>query len=116
MDLDTLRTYCLSKKGTSEDTPFGEEVLVFRVLGKIFALTPTDAIPGRVNLKCDPERAVELRERYESVLPGYHMSKKHWNTVLFDGDIPDREIRGLIDHSYELIVASLPAKHRKELE
>lgn len=116
MDIEALRMYCLTKKGTSEDMPFGETVLVMRVVGKIFALIPLDAIPQRINLKCDPERAIELRERYADVLPGYHMNKKHWNTVEIGGDVPMSELRLMIDHSYELIAASLPKKERIALE
>ncbi|MBS1912980.1 MAG: MmcQ/YjbR family DNA-binding protein [Bacteroidetes bacterium] len=116
MTIESLRAYCMAKTGTTERTPFGEGVLVFDVAGKIFALTSLEDIPARVNLKCDPERAVELRDRYEGVTPGYHMNKKHWNTVLLDGGVPQREVLALIDHSYNLIVASLPKKKREELE
>lgn len=116
MDLETLRSYCLAKPGTSEDMPFGESVLVIRVLGKMFALIMLDSVPTQLNLKCDPERAVELRERFESVLPGYHQNKKHWNTVLTGGDVPASELRSMIDHSYELVVAGLTKKERAALE
>jgi predicted DNA-binding protein (MmcQ/YjbR family) len=115
MTFDSMRVYCLSKKGVTEDTPFGPDVLVFRVMGKIFALTGLDAQPVSVNLKCDPERAIELRERYEAVWPAYHMNKTHWNTVVFDGSIPDRELREMIDHSYDLIVSSLKKAEREAL-
>jgi predicted DNA-binding protein (MmcQ/YjbR family) len=115
MDIFTLREYCLGKKGTSEDTPFGEDVLVFRVLGKIFVMTRPDVVPPRVNLKCEPELAIELRERYEAVQPGYHTSKKHWNTVTFDGSIPDREVRQMIDHSYEQVVKGMKKAERQAL-
>ena len=115
MDIETLRLYCLSKKAASEDTPFGPDTLVFRVVGKIFALTSLDTPAARVNLKCDPEYAVELRERYpESVLPGYHMNKQHWNTVELENGLDEKLIRTLVDHSYEIIVASLK-KAQKEL-
>ncbi len=110
-----LYDYCMAKPGTVEDYPFGEETLVFKVGGKMFALTGIEALPPRVNLKCDPERVPELRERYEAIRPGYHMNKSHWNTVVLDGTIPEPLICELIDHSYELVVASLPAKVRKEL-
>lgn len=116
MSIDELRAYCLAKVGTDEATPFGETVLVFRVGGKMFALTGVDNIPPTVNLKCDPERAVELRERHEAIRPGYHMNKKHWNTVTLDGSIPRREICALIDDSYNLVRDSLPKKVRAELE
>ena len=115
MDIETLRTYCLQKKGTSEGFPFGEEVLVFKVMGKMFALTGLMNIPLTVNLKCDPELAMELRERYEAVVPGYHMNKTHWNTVTLDGSIPKREILEMIDHSYDLIVKSLKKAEREKL-
>ena len=115
MSIDQLRTYALGKPGTSEDFPFGEDTLVFRVLGKIFALASLDTVPLRVNLKCDPELAVELRERYEAVTPGYHMNKKHWNTVELDGSIPAREVERMIDHSYELVAKGLTKKQREDL-
>ena len=107
MDLETFREYCLTKQGVTEGTPFGEDVLVFKVGGKIFALASLDDVPSRANLKCDPERALDLRDRYEEVQPGYHMNKKHWNTVELSGRIPESELRGMIDHSYELILTRL---------
>jgi len=112
MDLAEFREYCLRKPGASEQTPFGPDVLVFKVGGKIFALASLDEVPPRVNLKCDPDLALDLRDRYEQVTPGYHMNKRHWNTVVLDGVIPDRELRQMIDHSYELVVASLPKAKR----
>src|ERR1700736_939526 len=112
MDLEKFREYCLSKRAATEDTPFGEDTLVFKVGGKMFALASLDEVPARVNLKCDPDLALELRDRYEEVQPGYHMSKKHWNTVVLDGVIPERETRKMIDHSYELVVQSLPKAKR----
>ncbi len=115
MDLSTLRDYCLGKPGTSEDMPFGDGVLVFRVGGKIFALAMVESIPLRFNLKCDPQQALELRERYESVLPGYHQDKRHWNTIIADGSVPARELRGMIDHSYELVAKSLNKKDREAM-
>ena len=108
MDLEKFREYCLGKRGATEGTPFGEDVLVFKVAGKMFALASLDEIPATVNLKCDPDWALELRDRYEQVRPGYHMNKKHWNTVEIDGGIPAAELRKMIDHSYDLVVASLP--------
>jgi predicted DNA-binding protein (MmcQ/YjbR family) len=116
IDLESLRTHCLRHPGTTEDSPFGENVLAYRVGGKIFALTDVENFPSSVNLKCDPERAVELRERYDGVLPGYHMNKKHWNTVMLDGSVPDREVREMIDHSYELVRASLKKAVREALK
>lgn len=103
MDLAEFREYCLSKTEVTEGTPFGETVLVFKVRGKIFALAPLDEVPARANLKCDPDLALELRDRYEQVRPGYHMNKKHWNTIDLEAGIPDAEIRKMIDHSYELV-------------
>jgi predicted DNA-binding protein (MmcQ/YjbR family) len=104
LTVDAVREYCLEKSGkVTEGFPFGEGVLVFKVNKKIFLLLLLDVHPQTMNLKCDPERAVELRERYEAVQPGYHMNKKHWNTIVLDGSVPPREIRAMIDHSYELV-------------
>ena len=97
----------MAKSGVTEETPFGPETLVLKVGGKIFALTDIDTF-GSINLKCDPERAIELREAHNYVLPGYHMNKKHWNTVLVGTGAPESQLRNLIDHSYELVLASLP--------
>jgi len=110
MDLEDFREYCLTKPEALESTPFGEDTLVFKVGGKIFALASLDDVPPRVNLKCDPERALDLRDRYEEVQPGYHMNKKHWNTVVLSGRIPAAEIRQMIDHSYEQVSARLRKK------
>ena len=114
MDIESYRAYCLAKPGTTEGFPFDQQTLVFKVMGKMFALTNVDLFTS-VNLKCDPEEAVRLREKYDAVQPGYHMNKKHWNTVLMDGSIPDAKIKHWINHSYELVVASLPKKLRVEL-
>ena len=115
MDLESFREYCLSKPGATEDMPFGEDVLVFRVGGKMFALAALDEIPTTTNLKCDPDLALELRDRYEQVQPGYHMNKKHWNTVEIDSEIPEAELREMIDHSYKLVVKRLPSAKRQLL-
>ena len=115
MDLEEFREYCLAKGGVTEGTPFGAIVLVFKVAGKMFALAALDAIPATVNLKCDPDVALELRDRYEQVRPGYHMNKKHWNTVEIDHGISETELRKMIDHSYELVVSRLPRRKRTEL-
>jgi predicted DNA-binding protein (MmcQ/YjbR family) len=115
MDLESFREYCLKKPGATEGTPFGETVLVFKVGGKMFALAALDEVPARVNLKCDPDLALELRDRYEQVRPGYHMNKKHWNTVEIDSGVPEAELRKMIDHSYELVVQSLPKAMRGKL-
>ena len=115
MELERLRDHCLAKPGASEDFPFGPDTLVIRVVEKLFFLTTLDAFPPRFNAKCDPARAVELRDRHDAIVPGYHMSKKHWNTVLLDGTLPDSLILELVDHSYELVAAGLPKKTRIEL-
>jgi predicted DNA-binding protein (MmcQ/YjbR family) len=115
VDLEEFREYCLNKPHVVEGTPFGEDVLVFKVSGKMFALAALDEIPATANLKCDPDLALELRDRYEQVQPGYHMNKKHWNTVLIDNGIPDSELRKMIDHSYELVVRNLPKAKRAKL-
>jgi predicted DNA-binding protein (MmcQ/YjbR family) len=114
MNIETFREYCLSKKGVTESFPFGPETLVFKVMGKMFALTGLDAETLSINLKCDPERAVELREEYEAIQPGYHMNKQLWNTVTCDG-IPEKLAYELIDHSYNEVVKGLSKKLREEL-
>jgi predicted DNA-binding protein (MmcQ/YjbR family) len=116
MDLADFREYCLNKPRATEGTPFGETVLVFKVAGKMFALAALDEVPATANLKCDPDLALELRDRYEQVRPGYHMNKKHWNTIELDGRIPDVELRMMIEHSYDLVVKSLPKAVRKKLQ
>ena len=115
MDLEQFREYCLNKPHVTEGTPFGQDVLVFKVRGKMFALAALDEVPAAVNLKCDPDLALELRDRYEQVRPGYHMNKKHWNTVEIDSGIPEAELRRMIDHSYDLVVKNLPKKTRVKL-
>ena len=107
MDLAQFREYCLSKAQATESTPFGPDVLVFKVSGKMFALAALDEVPTALNLKCDPDLALDLRDRYEQVTPGYHMNKRHWNTVEIDGGIPDAELRKMIDHSYDLVAKRL---------
>ncbi|GGG53702.1 MmcQ/YjbR family DNA-binding protein [Hymenobacter glacieicola] len=114
MNIEDFRDYCLLKAGVTEEAPFGPDTLVFKVAGKVFALTDINTFAS-INLKCDPERAQELREQYEYVLPGFHMNKKHWNTVLMGTGIPNRQLQELIDHSYDLVRASLPRKQREEL-
>ena len=115
MQADVFREYCLKKAGATEETPFGPEHLVFKVGGKMFALLGYEELPVTANLKCDPDRALELRDRYEQVRPGYHMNKRHWNTVEIAGAIPEAEVRGMIDHSYELVVAGLSTAARAKL-
>jgi predicted DNA-binding protein (MmcQ/YjbR family) len=113
MDLAEFREYCLTKPSATEGTPFGPDVLVFKVSGKMFALAALDELPTTVNLKCDPDLALDLRDRYEQVRPGYHMNKKHWNTVEIEHGIPDAELRKMIDHSYELVIKRLPKSRAK---
>jgi predicted DNA-binding protein (MmcQ/YjbR family) len=116
MNVEQYREYCLSKKGVTESFPFDKETLVFKVMGKMFALCGLERIPFGVNLKCDPERSIELREEYESsIFPGFHMSKKHWNTVSPDGSFSDDFFIELIDHSYELVIKGMTKKLRDEL-
>lgn len=112
--IEEFRDYCLLKPGVTEEMPFGPDTLVFKVGSKLFALTPVDTFAS-VNLKCDPARAVELREQYDYVLPGYHMNKKHWNTVLIGTGATPAQLREWIDHSYDLVRASLPRAKRAEL-
>lgn len=116
MDIESFRLYCLAKKGAEETFPFNETTLVFKVMGKMFALTGLDDEIFKVNLKCDPEWAIELREEYPEIQPGYHMSNKHWNTVEFEGELPDKFLRELIDHSYVLVVKGLRKKDKEILE
>lgn len=115
MNLDELRHYFTSKKGTTEEYPFDDTTLVFKVQGKMFGLTPTTSDDLRMNLKCDPGLASDLRSAYEGILPGYHMNKTHWNTIIANMDVPDEKIYQLIDHSYDLVVAKLPKKVREAL-
>lgn len=115
MNIEEFRIFCISKPAVTEEFPFGPETLVFKVAGKVFALTGLDEINFKVNLKCDPEYAEELRESYEEVKPGYHMNKKHWNTVNFEGNLPEELLRELINHSYELVVKSLSKSKRENL-
>lgn len=115
MHIEALYEYCLAKKGTEDCFPFDEVTLVFKVMGKMFALTSTNSEDFTVNLKCDPEYAEELRASHEEIKPGYHMNKKHWNTVDFRGSLEDKQLMHLIDHSYELVVKSLPKAKREIL-
>ena len=109
MNIESFRAYCLAKPGVTEELPFDNQTLVFKVMGKMFALTDVDLFTS-VNLKCDPEEAALLREQHEAVVPGYHMNKKHWNTVLMDGSLTDSLVMAWIDQSYNLVVANLPKK------
>lgn len=115
MDVETFRDYCLAKKGVTEGFPFDQETLVFKVMGKMFALTDVDTFPS-INLKCDPELVTDLRERYPAVQPAFHMSKTHWNTVVLDGSVPDKLLFEWIDHSYNQVVAGLSKKLQQALK
>jgi predicted DNA-binding protein (MmcQ/YjbR family) len=119
MNIEEYRNYCLSKKGVTEEFPFDENALVFKVMGKMFALTSLKSWEegnSSINLKCDPDWAMELRGNYESINPGFHMNKKHWNTVqINNGELPGNFIRELIDHSYMLVVKSLTRKLKEDL-
>ena len=115
MNLEELREYCLSLPHVTEDMPFGEDILVFRICNRIFVLTSLDSVPLRVSLKCDPERAVELREQYpDKIVAGYHLNKKHWKTVLLEG-LPLTLIKEMIQHSYDQVLAKVPKKEREAL-
>ena len=121
MDIIQLREYCLSFKGATEDFPFNEDTLVFKVMGKMFALVGLEKWEmgnPSINLKCDPEKAIELREKYpEEIYAGYHMSKKHWNTVVINGSqLTEKQIKHFINHSYELVVSKLTKKQKQELK
>ena len=112
---DETRDYLLSMPATTEETPFGPEVLVYKVGGKMFATLGLEDDIGRTNLKCDPQRATDLRLEHPQILPGYHMNKKHWNTLVLDGSLQPALVRALIDHSYDLVRASLTQKIRDSL-
>lgn len=114
MYIDEFRDYCIAKPGVTEETPFGPDTLVMKVMGKMFALTGLDKYEF-INLKCDPERSAELRERHEGIRPGWHMNKLHWNSVFVDGSVSDNMIKELIDHSYDIVAASLTKKLKEEL-
>jgi predicted DNA-binding protein (MmcQ/YjbR family) len=114
MYIDEFRDYCLSKKEVTEELPFDENTLVFKVAGKIFAITDIDKFKS-INLKCDPDKAEDLRARYNAVQPGYHMNKKHWNTIINNSDVNDTLLKQWIDESYELVIKGLPKKIKQEL-
>ena len=113
MNIETLREYCLSKPHARETFPFGPSTIVYRVNNKAFLLVGLDEEDLRFNVKCDPELAMELREHYSCVLPGWHMNKKHWNTIVVDGSVPVRQLKQWIDHSYDLVAKSLPGKKKR---
>ncbi len=114
MDIESFRQYCLQKKHCTEHFPFDNRTLVFKVMGKMFALCDVENFES-INLKCRPDLAIELREQYEGIIPGYHMHKKHWNTILLHTDVPVKRMYELIDHSYEEVVKNLPRKQQKML-
>lgn len=114
MNIEQVREYCLRKKGVTEELPFDEESPVYKVMGKIFLIASLET-PFSINIKCDPETAIELRERYSAVTPGFHMNKTHWNTVEIEGTIRNKLIEEWIDHSYELVVKGLKKSLREDL-
>ncbi len=114
MNIEEFREYCLGKSFVSESFPFDATTLVFKVAGKMFALTDLEE-DFKINIKCDPELAIELREKYPCVVPGFHMNKKHWNTIIVDGSVKSEEIKEWIDHSYDLVVKGLPKKDREKI-
>jgi predicted DNA-binding protein (MmcQ/YjbR family) len=115
MNIEEFRSYCLSKPGTSESLPFDNNTLVFKVLDKMFAACDIAEFQS-FNAKCDPVKAIELREQYSGIIPGYHMNKRHWNTILTDGSVPDKVLIYLINHSYELVVSKISKKDREQLK
>ena len=116
MNIEDFRTYCIAKKGVTEEFPFDKHTLVFKVMGKMFALVPLERIPSQANLKCDPEKAIGLREEYDGVItPGYHMSKVHWNTLFLE-NISPKLTTELINHSYDLVVAKFTKKMKAEFD
>jgi predicted DNA-binding protein (MmcQ/YjbR family) len=110
-----LRTWCLDHEGAIEDFPFGAETSVFKVAGKIFAISALDRTPLEVSVKCEPDLAVELRRTYPEIRPGYHLNKRHWNTITLDGSLPDQLVRDLVEDSYDLVVSALPKRVREQL-
>lgn len=114
MNIEEFRDYCLSKNQVTESFPFDEETLVFKVAGKMFALAGLEHHPATVSLKCDPDKALELREEYDEITPGYHMNKMHWNSIIIDGNLSYKLIKELIDDSYILVVKGLSKKQQKE--
>jgi predicted DNA-binding protein (MmcQ/YjbR family) len=115
MDARELRRSCLKQTGAVEDFPFGPNTSVFKVAGKMFALSALEGTPLEVSVKCEPEIAVQLRGSYEAIRPGYHLNKRHWNTVTVDGSLPDKLVRDLIEDSYDLVVSGLPRRTREQL-
>jgi predicted DNA-binding protein (MmcQ/YjbR family) len=116
MNIEGITDYCLKKKGVIQEFPFDEETLVLKVMSKMFLLASLEKIPLQINIKCSPEEVLELREKYDAVIPGYHMNKKHWNTVIIDNTIPPKNILSWIDDSYDLVVSGLKKSEKEELE
>lgn len=116
MNIELLREYCLNKKGVTDSFPFDDNALVFKVLNKMFLIIPVNSNPLNFTAKCDPHKAVKLREEYESINPGYHTNKKHWNTIEVNPDINDDLIYELVNHSYDLVVSGLSKKDKENLE
>ena len=116
MNIEELRNYCLNKKGVEETLPFGPETLVYKVMGKVFLLAGFEYAPIQFNVKCDPEKAIALREEFECIQPGFHMNKKHWNTIVADGTLSLKQLQEHIDHSYDLVSASLTKVLQAELK
>ena len=115
IEFEDVREMCLTWPEVSEGYPFGEDHLVFKVKNKMFCLMSLDAFPSTMNLKCEPDRAIELREQYDGVAPGYHMNKKHWNTLTLDGSVPDDVVLELVRHSYDRVVSGLKKSEREEI-
>jgi predicted DNA-binding protein (MmcQ/YjbR family) len=115
MDAAGLRAWCLRQRGAIEDFPFGPEASVFKVGGKMFALSALERTPLEVSVKCEPDLAVALRDTYPAIRAGYHLNKRHWNTITLDGSLPDRLVRDLVEDSYDLVVSALPARVREQL-
>ena len=116
MEFESLCEYLLNKKGSYEEFPFGPSVIVFKVMGKMFALIPLEKTPLRINLKCDPELALHLRAAYSAIQPGYHMNKKHWNTVILDDSVPNGELLTMINDSYDLVIKGLKKADMLKIE
>jgi predicted DNA-binding protein (MmcQ/YjbR family) len=115
MDAPALRAWCLEQPGAIEDFPFGPETSVFKVAGKVFALSALERTPLAVSVKCEPDLAVALRGSHPAVRPGYHLNKRHWNTITLDGSLPDQHVRDMVEDSYDLVVSALPRRVREEL-
>ena len=115
MDSKALRDWCLQQAGAAEEFPFGDETSVFKVAGKIFALSALDRTPLEVSVKCEPGLALALRDSYAAIRPGYHLNKRHWNTITIDGSMPDQHVRDMVEDSYDLVVSALPKRLRDEL-